>query len=74
MTLRPESFNREEHNHLMGVTPDPPTCTLAHVDGCPDCVLNVEAPEHAETTARGCLAFYRCHDCGHTWETAWGCS
>lgn len=49
------------------------TCTLAHVDGCPECIYNTEAPEHTEPTGHGCLATYRCHDCGHTWETAWGC-
>ena len=48
-------------------------CTNPHADGCPGCIINSEIPQHVEATPRGCLATYRCTDCGHAWETAWGC-
>lgn len=70
--------DREEHDRLMASVPCPAdsssTCTLAHVDGCPECVTNTEPPEHREATPHGCVCSYKCHDCGHVWETAWGCA
>ena len=60
--------------HPSDTSSDPtPPCTNAHVDGCPSCVVNSEAPEYAERRPSGCEAFYRCTDCGHEWTTAWGC-
>lgn len=41
------------------------------VDGCPECVVNVEPPQHVEGTADGVRAHYRCTDCGHEWFTSW---
>lgn len=70
--------DRKDNDRLMATLPRPddttPPCSLAHVDGCPDCVTNTEAPEHVEPSPRGCVCFYRCHDCGYVWQTAWGCS
>lgn len=54
-----------------------PTRWWARVDGCPMCVHNVEAPHRVEETENstrqdpGFYAWYRCHDCGHEWRTAW---
>lgn len=68
----------EERKRLMPSippTPDgPSTCTNPHVDGCDQCVVNSEIPVRVDSTARGCLAEYRCTDCGYKWQTAWGCS
>lgn len=49
------------------------TCDDPHVDGCPECGLNVEEPSWVARLATGCAAAYECSDCGHSWETAWGC-
>lgn len=49
------------------------TCTNPHVDGCPECVVNSEEPTHLTRLPDGCDAAYRCADCGHEWDTAWGC-
>lgn len=61
----------------MASLPYPPdtasTCTDPHVDGCPECVVNTEAPIVLERLNPGCSAAYHCTDCGHSWETAWGC-
>jgi hypothetical protein len=55
-------------------TPDiPSTCDSPHVDGCPNCVANVEPPVILDRSLTGCVAAYECTDCGHSWETAWGC-
>lgn len=50
------------------------TCTNPHLDGCPSCVENGEIPKHTERVPGGCVGEYECTDCGHTWQTAWGCS
>lgn len=75
--VSPPTSNQERKRLPMSLppTPDaPPPCTNPHVDGCPGCVVNSEIPEHVQPTARGCLATYRCTDCGFEWDTAWGCS
>lgn len=48
------------------------SCIEPHVDGCPGCVVNVEPPADVLRLERGCLADYRCTDCGHEWSTSWG--
>jgi hypothetical protein len=61
----------------MASLPYPPdtasTCTDPHVDGCANCVTNVEPPEDVQRLTLGCLAYYRCGDCGYTWTTDWRC-
>jgi hypothetical protein len=49
----------------------PPISELGHVDGCPSCVRNSEAPFDTYPTTDGYVATYRCTDCGHRWSTAW---
>jgi len=58
--------HHSEGTHLM-------SCTNPHVDGCPKCVVNTEEPIHLARLNGGCDTAYRCTDCGHQWETAWGC-
>ena len=41
------------------------------VDGCPECVVNVETPSSTYSTPQGTLANYVCLDCGHAWSTSW---
>lgn len=69
--------DRKDNDRLMAIMPDPAgppsRCAAAHVDGCPDCVVNVEPPEHVERRPDGCSGFYRCADCGREWTTAWRC-
>ena len=41
-------------------------------DGCPNCVLNVEAPAFWDATIEGAIVCtYLCSDCGHEWTTEW---
>lgn len=47
-------------------------CVAPHVDGCPECVLNYEAPQVHELITDGCRCSYECADCGHRWVTAYG--
>lgn len=42
------------------------------IDGCPSCVVNVEAPSSVYAISAGHLANYVCLDCGHAWSTSWG--
>ena len=51
--------------------PSPGSCTEPHIDGCPECVVNVEEPWLHETRPDGCHTAYECSDCGHTWPTNW---
>lgn len=48
--------------------PDSTDPIWSRLDGCPECVRNVEAPHRWH----GRTAFYRCTDCGHEWSTSWG--
>lgn len=43
----------------------------ALVDGCPECVVNVEPPRSVTTLAGYTHATYLCTDCGHAWTTDW---
>ena len=43
----------------------------SRLDGCPSCVLNVEAPSSTYATADGFLSNYVCLTCGHAWSTSW---
>jgi hypothetical protein len=52
----------------------PSTCTAPHLDGCPECVVNVEAASMVVRKDGSCIATYLCTDCGHQWTTSWGCS
>jgi hypothetical protein len=45
---------------------------MSLIDGCPECVLNTEAPTDATPTEGGWRCAYRCSDCGHRWTTSWG--
>ena len=47
---------------------------MSRVDGCPECVTNVEAPSSVYDTADGFLANYVCQSpsCGYAWTTGWG--
>lgn len=49
----------------------PEILATCRVDGCPECVVNTEAPFDAYPTRGGYVATYRCSDCGHHWSTAW---
>jgi hypothetical protein len=42
-----------------------------HIDGCPECVVNSEAPHTTERTPAGWTESYVCADCGHRWYTCW---
>ena len=42
-----------------------------HVDGCPNCVANVEPPKSTAVGDDGALCAYLCSDCGHAWTTSW---
>ena len=56
------------------VTPPPDVflSRMATLDGCPECVLNVEPPSSVhDDPPRGFLANYVCMVCGHAWTTAW---
>lgn len=53
-------------------TPDTPTDPWALVDGCPECVANVEPPWFVTTVELSYLCAYHCTDCGHSWSTSWG--
>lgn len=44
---------------------------MARVDGCPECVVNVEAPYVAERVGDEDCCAYACTDCGHWWTTSW---
>ena len=47
---------------------------MARIDGCPECVVNTEAPlrvRESPGNVPGFTADYRCTDCGHRWTTAW---
>jgi len=63
-------------NRLMAIVPQPadtpPPPRYAAVDGCPECVINTEAPILTHPVEGGFVAFYSCSDCGHDWSTAWG--
>lgn len=52
-----------------------PTRWFAKVDGCPECIYNVEAPRMVEPDegdgGPGFYAHYDCRDCGAKWRTAW---
>lgn len=56
-----------------GHTPpgSPPATAYGRVDGCPECVTNVEPPWAVEGTANDYIAAYLCSDCGHRWTTSW---
>lgn len=43
----------------------------AYVDGCPECVVNVEPPRSVTTLSDVYRATYLCSDCGHSWFTDW---
>lgn len=44
---------------------------MSRVDGCPDCVTNLEPPYRVEQVARGFIAYYGCEACGFFWNTGW---
>jgi hypothetical protein len=44
---------------------------MSRADGCPECVLNVEAPKSTATLTTGYRCAYLCADCGHAWTTDW---
>ena len=44
---------------------------MSRVDGCGECVTNVEAPSSVYATPDGFLANYVCLSCGHAWSTSW---
>jgi len=68
--------DRTDNDRLMAIMPDATdpssTCTAPHVDGCPECVINVEAAYLHLSFTDACVAAYRCADCGHLWQTSWG--
>jgi len=46
--------------------------TLVHIDGCPECIDNAEAPHLVEVDSpTATTEHYRCTDCGYSWTTAW---
>lgn len=47
---------------------------MGRVDGCPECVVNMEPPNFAELQADllGYACHYRCTSCRHFWVTSWG--
>lgn len=52
----------------------PPTSHpgISRVDGCPECVLNVEPPiTSIPLGGDGYRNAYICSDCGHSWVTEW---
>lgn len=55
-------------------TPPPPPehLGMSQVDGCPECVLNVEAPIASMRITDGYRNAYICRDCGFSWSTEWG--
>lgn len=60
--------------HILPERPDtlPPPVPIgaySRVDGCPECVLNVEPPYAVEASTDGYVAAYLCSDCGHAWMT-----
>lgn len=75
---RPTSKGTTGLMNMLEPTPDtrrPPTQHLgmSRVDGCPECVLNVEVPVTSiPLTEIGYRNLYICSDCGHTWATEWG--
>lgn len=44
---------------------------MDHVDGCPQCVVNVEPPKSSVRRGDATLSAYLCSDCGHAWTTEW---
>lgn len=44
---------------------------MDRVDGCPECVLNLEPPVFATLVGDSWLCTYCCSDCGHSWTTSW---
>lgn len=49
------------------IEPDP-----AKLDGCPECTIRNNRPIYAFPEGAGSVCCYRCHNCGHSWWTAWG--
>lgn len=47
------------------------TAPMAAVDGCPECVANVEPPLSHIVLELGYRCAYLCSDCGHAWTTDW---
>lgn len=48
---------------------------MSRVDGCPECIINVEAPWSSmpvDGAVSGYVNTYTCSDCGHSWQTTWG--
>jgi len=72
----PTSERRERLMAIMPAPTDappdpPPTLWMAAVDGCPECVLNVEPPTSTVALTNGYRNAYLCSDCGHAWTTDW---
>ncbi len=42
-----------------------------YLDGCPNCVVALNAPLSVQDAGSGVRADYRCHRCGHVWFTGW---
>ncbi len=51
--------------------PTPICAPEAHIDGCPNCVQNVEPPRSVAFIEGGLRAAYLCTDCGCAWTTDW---
>lgn len=72
----PTSERRERLMQILPATPDTAPATvqieaISAVDGCPECVLNVEPPRSTTTLTDGYRNAYLCSDCGHAWTTDW---
>lgn len=49
----------------------PDHSAMSNVDGCPECVRNVEPPRSAVPVDQGWRCAYLCSSCGHAWTTDW---
>ena len=49
-----------------------PVVNPAPMDGCPECVTGRHAPIRSERDGEdGVRGWYRCWNCGHTWDCSW---
>lgn len=48
-----------------------PRHPMSMVDGCPNCVSNVEPPFSYHELETGWSCSYICRDCSHIWTTDW---